>query len=40
MARATEAALVECVPKSKLKNIRQPFLGLEEVGVKEIEQEN
>lgn len=40
MARATESALVECVPKSKLKNVRQPFLGLEEVGVKEIEQEN
>lgn len=40
MARATESALVECVPKSKLKNVRQPFLGLEEVGVKQIEQDN
>lgn len=26
MARATESALVECVPKSKLKNVRKPFL--------------
>jgi len=40
MARATESALVECVPKSKLKNVRQPFLGLEEVGVKQIGQDN
>lgn len=40
MARATESALVECVPKSKLKNIHQPFLGLEEVGVKQIGQDN
>lgn len=40
MARATESALVECVPKSKLKNVRKPFLGLEEVGVKRIEKNN
>lgn len=40
MARATESALVECVPKSKLKNVRKPFLGLEEGAVKQIEQDN
>ena len=40
MARVTESALVECVPKSKLKNVRQPFLGLEEVGVKQIGQDS
>lgn len=36
MARATESALVECVPKSKLKNVRKPFLGLEEVGLNKL----